>query len=226
VEIALIIVVVTVIVAAGIYSWRAAAQRKKDLAAWAAAKGLSYADTKDPAIRSRFPAFKCLDQGDNRYAYNVMSGQWSGRDVLAFDYHYETHSTDSKGHRTTSNHYFSAAIVGSQVPLQPLSIRPEGFFDKITEFLGVEDIDFESAEFSRTFFVKAPDRKWAYDVLHARTMEFLLAQPRFSIQFDTRSVIIHRQGTFQPPEFQAAIETVCGILDRLPEYLIRQQRGQ
>ena len=37
-----------------------------------------------------------------------------------------------------------------------------------------DDIDFESDEFSRKFYVQSSDRKFAYDVLHPRMMEFLL----------------------------------------------------
>jgi len=121
-----------------------------------------------------------------------MEGTWSDRHLLAFDYHYETHSTDSKGHRRTNHHHFSAVILASALPLKPLFIRAEGFFDKLTEFVGFDDIDFESAEFSRKFYVKAKDRRWAYDVIHARTMEFLLSMPRFTIQFDRNNVIANQ----------------------------------
>jgi hypothetical protein len=201
-------------------------KRLKELAAFAAARGLTFDPGRDHELEDRFPAFECLRQGSGRYAYNRTYGRWNGRDLLAFDYHYETHSTDSKGRRKTHHHHFSGVILGSDVPLRPLVIRAEGFFDKVAGFFGFDDIDFESAEFSREFYVKSPDRKWAYDVIHTRTMEFLLSQPRFSIQFDRACILVHRSSTFSPGEFAAAAGVAEGILNRLPDYLLQQQREQ
>jgi len=203
-----------------------AAKRRKALMQWAAAKGLSFSRNKDSAMERRFAAFQCLRQGSHRYAYNIMEGKWSGRPITAFDYHYQTESRDSKGKHQTHHHHFSAVVLHSLVPLKPLFIRPESFFDKITEFFGLEDIDFESAEFSRKFFVKAEDRKWAYDVIHTRTMQFLLDKPQFTIQFDPEQVIAYRSSKFKPAQFEEATEVVRGVLDLLPDYLVKEMKGE
>ena len=223
-EILFFILVAAVIIAAAVFAHLAAARRRKELAAFAQAKGLWFSEARTYDLDDQFPTFACLRKGSNRYAYNMMGGTWNARQVKCFDYHYETHSTDSKGRRQTHHHHFSGAILASPVPLEPLFIRPEGFFDRITEFFGADDIDFESAEFSRKFFVKAPDKKWAYDVIHARTMEFLLACPKFNIQFDRSCVLVYRERTFAVSDFEPAVETAAGILERLPEYLVRQQQ--
>ena len=60
------------------------------------------------------------------------------------------------------------------------------------EFFGFDDIDFESDEFSREFCVKAADRRWAFDVIHQATMEFLLAAPRFTIELAGPRVMAYR----------------------------------
>ena len=219
VAIALFIVLVIGLMVWGVY---ASAQRRKELMLWAQSKGLRYRRDRDHTMQKRFPKFDCLRHGSGRYAYSVMEGDWSERKLLAFDYHYETHSTDSKGHRRTSHHHFSAVILSSELPLKPLFIRPEGFFDKITEFVGFDDIDFESVEFSRKFYVKAENRRWAYDIIHARTMEFLLDRPQFTIQFDRNHVIASRSARFGTRDFESAIKTVCGVLERMPNYLVKQ----
>ncbi len=199
------------------------AQRRKELSAWAAARGLTFSPGNQDGFDGRFPEFKCLSQGEDRYAYNLMEGSFQTRYFLGFDYHYETHSHDSKGRRQTHHHHFSAVVLGSQIPLQPLFLRPEGFFDKVTEFFGHDDIDFESSEFSRKFYVKAEKKRWAYDVIHPRMMEFLLGQPQFTIQFGCDSVIAYRSSRFSPPQFGEAAMVVHGMLERLPEYLLKQQ---
>lgn len=219
-----VILIVALFVGLLILGWYQRNQRRKELSAWASSRGLSFCQENIDSFENQFAGFSCLEQGRNRYAYNVSQGNWSGREVICFDYHYETQSTDSKGHTTTTNYYFSGVIVCSVFPLEYLFIRPEGFFDKIKSFFGAEDINFESAEFSRKFFVKANDRKWAYDVIHPRAMEFLMDRPQHTIEFNGRHVLVTRDSkTFSLQEFEAAIEMGKGLLDMLPEYVTQQQ---
>ena len=213
--IALFVAVFAVIAIVGILQARA---RQKAMAQLAASRGMRFDPGKHHDVDDCFPAFACLRRGRGRYAHNRIFGDWNGRDCLLFDYRYVTGS--GKNRRT---HHFSAIILESELPLQPLLIRPEGFFDKIADFFGFDDIDFESAEFSRRFCVKSPDRKWAYDVIHQRTMEFLMAAPRFSIEFDHAHVIVWRAGRFSIDEFTAAVGLAEGLLDLLPEYVVRKQ---
>ncbi len=203
-----------------------AAKRRKELEAWANQNGYRFQPDSDYSMDNRYSDFSCLRNGSNRYGYNFIHGTRKNRDFSAFDYHYETYSTDSKGRRKTHNHYFSAIIVRTDLPLKPLFIRPEGFFDRITEFLGFDDIDFESSEFSKSFYVKSPDKKWAYDVIHQETMEFLLAAPHFTLEFSGHDIIIYRSQTFRISEFEDALGVVEGIVDRFPEYLLRELKGE
>jgi len=219
------VLIAAVIIAVAIYGNIQAKKRREALVAWATAHGLTFSVDNEYGVDIQFPDFDCLSQGSDRYAYNIMRGALQGRETQAFDYHYETYSTDSKGRRETHHHRLSAVIVSSSVLLQPLFIRPEGFLDRVGEFFGFEDINFESAEFSRRFYVKAPDRKWAYDVIHARTMEFLLAVPPMTLKFGPHHVIAYTGSTFDAAGFQQAFDVAAGILDRLPEYVIQQQGG-
>lgn len=220
---AMVTCVLALFIAILIYGFIAQRKRREELQQWAAAHGFTFRADNDRGMESRFPNFRELSKGENRYAYNVMAGTCETREFTGFDYHYETESTDSKGNRSTTTHRFSAVILSSAVPLKPLYIRPENFFDKVGEFFGAGDINFESAEFSRNFFVKANDKRWAYDVIHQRTMEFLLGAPQFMLEFDRDAVIASRSSTFDPDDFDEAIKVITGILDRLPDYVVKQQ---
>ncbi|UCD28148.1 MAG: hypothetical protein JSV03_13790 [Planctomycetota bacterium] len=223
----IIVVVIIVVIALAIYRRYKARLRREALAKLAKAKGWEYRPRKDWAMDGRFGMFSCLQQGSKRYAYNVLKGQVSQRHMLGFDYHYETYSRDSKGRRRTHHHYFSAVLINSGLPLKSLVIRPEHFFDKVTEFFGYDDIDFESSDFSRKFYVKSPDKKWAFDVIHQETMEFMLNSPTFHLDFQGPHVMAyHKSSTFDIEEFGAAIAVIEGILNRLPEYLLRELKGQ
>ena len=188
-----LIVVAAIGAAIGFAVWnsRMKDKRRKELAGWAQVNGLKFLPEKDHSVWMRYQPFKCLQRGEDRYAYNIMVGTSGTRVMSAFDYHYETHSTNSKGQRQTHHPYLSALVVDAGLPLKPLFIRPEGLLDKVTEFVGIDDIDFESAEFSQKFFVKSPDRRWAYDVLHQKTMELMLAYPRFHIDFQGSQVMAY-----------------------------------
>jgi len=214
-----------VIIALGVYSYLQTEKRREALLALAERRGWSFNSEHDDGMESRYASFSCLQSGSGRYAYNILEGPVREGRICGFDYHYETQSTDSQGHSTTDHHYFSAVVIDTGLALKPLLIRPETFFDKIGELFGFDDIDFESAEFSRRFCVKAEDRRFAFDVISQSTMEFLLAAPEFAIQFAGCSVMAHRSALFEPAEFEQALDVLAGIIDRLPEYLLRELKG-
>ena len=207
------------IVIIGIYIWnrRRKESRRREMAGWAFSRNFSFSAANDGEMEDRYPSFKCLQQGKQRYAYNVIEGSVDDRKVCAFDYHYET--SDGKN---THHYYFSAVILDTNLPLKPLFIRNENFLDKVADFFGFDDINFESVEFSKQFYVKSPDKKWAYDVLHQETMEFLLGSPRFYLDLHDRYVMAYRKSIFTVAEFEAAIQVITGIVDRLPESVVQE----
>jgi hypothetical protein len=191
-------------------------QRLYKLRAWAQSKGLTFNSDNDVDFKIKFPHFDCLTLGVNQYASNLLSGKWKNRQFWGFDYYYQP---SPKG----GLNFFSAVILLSEIPLEPLFVRPEGFFEKVTELIGFEEIKFESAEFNRKFFVKSANKQWAYHVIHQRTMEFLLANPNFTIQFAPTCVIAYHNDLFSLRGFEHAAEIISGILDRLPGYLKKHQ---
>jgi len=86
----------------------------------------------------------------------------------------------------------------------------------------MDDIDIESAEFSRKFFVKAPEKRWAYHVVHQQMMAYLLEAPSFHIQFDSGDVMVWRSKRFSAQDLDDAFTLIQGMLERLPEYVKKQ----
>jgi hypothetical protein len=210
---------IVIIVSIAIYQFYASNKRLKELGDWAMSKGLIFSPMKDKSFDSKYPNFTCLQKGDSRYACNMMTGNLAGREFLGCDYHYSTGSGKSR-----EEHNISLVIMKSPILLKPLLIRPETFSDKIAAFVGFDDINFESAEFSKKFYVKSTDKKWAYDIIHPQMMEFLMASPVFSMQFDFLSVIVYRSTKFSPEDFEAAGVLVNGIFERIPDYVIQNQK--
>lgn len=204
---------------AAIHAHQKAKARIAALSAWAASKQLGFAQAKRHDFDDYHPQLQCLRRGSNRYAHNISSGQWGSVYTTAFDYHYETHSTDSKGNRQTHHHHYSCMLLKPEHPMKPLLIRREGLFDKIKAGFGFNDIDFESAEFSKKFFVTAKDKRWAYDVIHTRTMEMLLAnQIGFSIECDHEALCVVAKKHLEPHGFEQAYHYGLAVIDGIPDY--------
>jgi len=162
-----------------------------------------------------------LRQGANRYAFNILEGDYEGHYVQVFDYHYETHSTDSKGRRQTHHHYFSFFILQLPKAFPELRIYPEGFFSKLGQMIGFDDIDFESVEFSRAFCVRSTDKKFAYDVCHARMMEYLLQDRGLSLEIEGPCLAMSFSRRLRVEEIPGRLAQLVEIRDLFPEYLFR-----
>ena len=207
------------VVAGAIYSVIAARKRREELFELAARLGLEFRSGDDYALAERFEFLDKLAQGDNRYAFNILSGSYQQNQVLVFDYHYETHSTDSKGNRQTHHHYFSFFILLLPLHFPELKITREGLLSKIAQALGYDDIDFESAEFSRTFCVRSKDKKFAYDVCNAQMMEYLLANRDLSIEIEGPALALAFDTRLSAAEIEGNLQRLLRIRLLLPEYL-------
>ena len=221
-ELLFIPLVIAVIVGGIIFSFIAAKKRREAMAGLATRLGLRFTPTNDYDLAERYEFLDALATGSNRYAYNVISGNHQGNEVLIFDYHYETYSTDSKGNRTTHHHYFSFFILRLPQRFPELRITREGLFSKIAQAFGYKDINFESAEFSRAFCVRSPDKKFAYDVCHPRMMEYLLANRDLSIEVEADSLALAFGKCLDVQEIEFNLERLVHIRSQFPEYLFNQ----
>lgn len=219
VEAALVIVVLTLFVAGWIYSVIQNQKRQEAMAALASGLGLRFSAESNYALADDYEFLNHLDQGSNRYAFNILSGTYQGNSVQAFDYHYETHSTDSKGHTQTHHHYFSFFILTLPRSFPELTIAREGLFSKVAQAFGYDDIDFESDEFSRKFCVRSRDKKFAYDICHPRMMEYLLANPDLNLEIERESLALAFDSQLSAPEVQRNLDRLIAIRQLMPEYL-------
>jgi hypothetical protein len=206
-------------VVVAVLSALAARRRREELSTLAGRLGLRFDPGKDYGLAGRFNFLNRLAQGSNRYAFNVLSGACQGHEVLVFDYHYETHSTDSKGNRQTHHHYFSCFILLLPVQFPELTITREGVFSKIAQALGYDDIDFESHEFSRKFCVRSKHKRFAYDVCNPQMMEYLLANQDLSLEIEGPALALAFNSRLSAAEIEANLARLRQIRLRLPDYL-------
>ena len=215
----LIIAAVGVIAVVGaIYNSIQTQKRQEGLIDLSRRLNLGFSAMENYGIPDRYEFLKQLAQGSNRYATNVLSGIFQQYDVLAFDYHYETQTHDKNGTHT-EHHWFSFFILILPAFFSDLTIRRENFFTKVAEVFGSQDIKFESAEFSKTFCVRSPDKKFAYDVCNAQMMEYLLANRDLSIEFENEVIALVCSSRLAVEQFEINLQRLIEIRSRLPEYL-------
>ncbi len=218
-QVVIVFGIIALIIVVAVLGAISAAKRREAMAALAARLGLRFDPRKDRDIARRFKFLDKLRQGSNRYAFNTLSGNYQGHDITVFDYHYETHSTDSKGHQQTHHHYFSFFILRLGGSFPELTIGPEGIFSKIAQAVGYDDIDFESHEFSRKFCVRSRDKKFAYDVCNAQMIEYLLANRDLTLEIDLDSLAISFNRRLSPEQIEPNLQRLVHIRSLMPDYL-------
>jgi hypothetical protein len=221
----LIFIVAAVLVAMAAYAAHKQQKRRtEELRTFALERGWQFTPTAlGPGDLTFMSPFGTFERGHARIAYNTMRGSivigersWP---VLTGDYQYKTTSGTGKNKRTTT-HRLSYLIVETPYLGAPeLFIRREHFLDRFAGFMGFDDIDFESNEFSERFHVKSADKRFAFAVIQPRMMEFLLAGETPAVEFRRGYCLFERRGSWTAAEFAGTIDWAFEFFSRWPEHV-------
>jgi hypothetical protein len=220
-----LITAVIALVAIGAYVAYTQHSRRIDaLGALTVQLGWQFDPSDDREFPYRYGHFGPFGQGDNRCAYNTLLGaidvggqSWPAR---AGDFRYDTTTGVGKDRHTTTHRLTYLLIETPHLGAPDLFIRREGLFDRFAGFLGFDDIDFESAEFSERFLVKSSNKRFAYGVIEPRMMEFLLDGEPPTIEFRHAQCCFHdRERKLSPEELQVMIQWASDFLARWPKKL-------
>jgi len=221
-QIALFIIGVVVVAGLAYLAQQRAKKRREAFQAWAASRGFTYT-AEDDSLTDRFDGTP-FGNGDHRRAQNVVSGQHEGRPIIAFDYSYETHSTDSDGDRTTETHRFNVISIGLPAGLPTLQVTREGVMAKLGRAVGIHDIEFENEDFNRRFNISCKDRKLASDLLHPRMMQFLLDAEGPAWRIERSDLMCWDSGRIEPAGVDRQLGFLSSIADQVPRF-VWQDRG-
>jgi hypothetical protein len=198
-------------------------KRVGELTAWAQANGWSYTEQADE-LTGRYLGAP-FGQGFRRTARHVLSTTMAGRPVVAFEYSYKERRGSGKNRRTVT---FTFAVVATSTPASrpTLQVTHEHLGTRLLNAVGLDDLELESEEFNRTFRISASRRadsaKFAYDVLHPRTMEWMLADPRareLAFRFERSDILTWEDGRLQPDRAAWAASYLLDVVDRVPEFV-------
>ncbi len=220
----LVIGMVVLVIVAIVVGSKRERERREAMRAYAARMGLRFTD-RDDTLDERMAAFPPFVVGHSRVGLNLMEGEATLGGVrmtfLGGDYQYKVTTSNGKSTQTTTYNMSFIAVtpVVLSVP-EELTVRAEGMFDKIGAFLGFDDIDFESSEFSKRFHVKCSDRRFAFDLFDPRMMEFFLGTrpPRMHAR---AGVLLFDHGVrrWEVDEFDGARAWIDGFFLRVPRHV-------
>jgi len=156
-----------------------------------------------------------LAQGGERYAFNILRGKYHEQALFVFDYHFQTGSDRSK-----VDHNLTILMLVFPVAFPKLTIGAEGLGARIAAAFGIDaDIKFESAEFSRSFCVRSPDRKFAYAVCNPQMIEYLMVNRDLQVEIQGPVVLLAFEPQLPVGQIEFNLQRLVEIRSRLPEYL-------
>jgi hypothetical protein len=205
------------------WSWSQAKKRRELLQSFALSQGWTWTERDDSWVE-RFSGDP-FGEGDHRRALNILVGAFRSRSMVAFDYSYQTHTTDSKGNQSTTTHRFAICALALPAALPEFELLPEGFLGRVGTMLGMQDIELESEDFNRRFRVRCDDAKLAYDLLPARTMAALLTRPALHVRLAGADAVCWEGGAHSPSELLARLDTLTTLLDGVPSYVWSDRKG-
>jgi hypothetical protein len=205
------------------YGWYAAKKRRELFHAFALGQGWTWV-ARDDGWTARFGGDP-FGHGEDRKACNVLTGAFRGRAMVAFDYSYETRTTDSQGRTSTTTHSYAICALALPASVPTFELVPEGFLGRVGTMLGMQDIELESEDFNRRFRVRCDEPKLAYDLLPARTMQALLARPALHVRLHGADALCWEDGSHSPSELLARLDTLSTLLDGVPDYVWSDRKG-
>ena len=221
-----LIVLLAILVGGGIFyvNYIAAKKRRELFAGFAAQQGWSYLQSNN-VLAGQWSGTP-FQTGDNWQVRNVLAGAFNGHQMVAFDYSYQTHTTDSHGRRTTTTHKFGVVVLQLPGALPHLEVTHEGIFGgAVANAFGFRDIQFESDRFNRAFRVKADDERFGHAVVTPRMMELLLARGEIGWRIDGNSLVGWDKGAHNPTEIMNRLALLQQILEQVPPYVWRDYAG-
>jgi hypothetical protein len=205
------------VIAIAFYAYQADKKRRALLQAYALSNGWTYA-ARDDSWCDRFDGAP-FGQGESRKATNILAGAYRGAAMVAFDYSYETSSTDSKGNRSTTTHRFAVCSLQMPAWLPGLQLSPESALTRLAGHLGFGDVELESEDFNRHYRVSARDPKFAYDVLNPRTMAALLSRPALHMRLSGVDALCWESGRLVPAELISRLSTLELLVAGIPSFV-------
>lgn len=198
------------------FSWQAKQKRRASLAGFAAQHGLTFSVDNPGRLERSYP-FHLFSMGDGRGCENVLTGVFQGVPMHEADYWYYDESTDSEGRTSRSYSHFSVVVIDLEAVVPDVRIERENVLTRLADHVGMSDIEFESEDFNRSFNVKAKDKEFAFKLIDARMMQWLLdAGDKLCVEAVGPNVLLYCK-RLPPERVSTMFFAAKGFVDHVPK---------
>jgi len=191
-----------------------AAQRPAELARAAQMLGLTFKAEEDPILLASLRHYElALFRTDQHRLFNLLRGNFDGREVLVFDYaqfHMARNRSSMSARQRGHEHFWTTVVcvVLKKCSLPVYRLFPEEFHHKIGALLGNQDIDFKtSPEFSRKFQLQGRDEAAIRQVFMPELLKLYETKSTIHTEAAGDRVIFYRRDRrIKPDEVRKRLE--------------------
>jgi hypothetical protein len=199
------------------FSWLASKKRQEAFNALATRHGWRWLDEDDTYV-DRWDG-EPFGTGSRRRAKNILVGAYCDREILYFDYSYQTESGSGDNRRTTTHNY-AVWVVRLPSALPPITVGPEGIFGgRVAGVLGFGDLQTESEDFNRMFKVRCDDHRYGMALIHPRMMEHLMNVHGLQFRIDGDSLICWQEDHPDVDTITPRLDTLFQTVELVPSFV-------
>jgi len=191
-------------------------ERTEQFRAVAAQLAWKFSDEAPLNMIAGLEHFTLFNQGHGKQIKNFMYGEANGVKAAVFDYVFVTGS----GKHRSVHHQSVTYLEPANLRVPYFSLRPEGFFTKIIQAFGYQDIDFgQRPEFSKQYLLRGQDEPAIRQAFNDRLLSFFESYAGTCVDGGGNQLFIFRAGhRFQPQEIQPQLALALNIFALLPRY--------
>ncbi|MHC4248416.1 MAG: hypothetical protein ACYS9X_04745 [Planctomycetota bacterium] len=208
-----------------LFNWLAVRKRRDEMARLSHRLGYKYLPTGGEKIPERLRATTLFSKPRDRKVWNLVFGRRNGLEVSLFDYSQSasTGPGNSNETRAPGRSVVLVEVPGASFP--PFLLRLEGVIDRIKAAAGFEDIDFESDEFSKRYYVTCAEKRFAYDVITAKQMKLLLSVEDMNVEMCGRSIVFYLGSILAARELEWLHGFAMEFVANIPPFVLEGTRG-
>lgn len=198
------------------YNRKKARERTEQLRAVAAQLAWNFAEVAPFNMIAGLERFTLFNQGHSKEIKNFMYGEANGIKAAVFDYVFVT---GSGKHRQT-HHQSVVYLEPGNSHLPYFSLRPEGFWTKIFQAFGYQDIDFgQRPEFSKQYLLRGQDELAIRQTFNDTLLSFFESYAGTCVDGGANQLFVFRAShRLQPHEIQSQLALALNVLNLLPRY--------
>lgn len=219
----LVIGLVVIVGAAAAHLWNQ--KRIAAIRIEAEKQGLRFDRCRDRELPKQFLPIPIFSEGRWQWTTLKLIGTHCKETVTVFELCCEIVRSGHKGSSRHLKHY-QGVILELPKTFPFLLLRPEHLLDKMGTMVGIDDIDFESHQFSQRYHVSCEAKKFAYDFFHIRMIETFLLQKPHCFAIHQNHLVIYEPGFLQPHHISKHQKTIIHIREQMPAYLFEKSQPE